>query len=239
MYAQRTFIAVALAASLAGTLGAASIKAPADEYFGPLKMSLLGLNNVFKDALVSAGSGTTDAVLMAKVDQAADSLRDWARKYPNDPQLGRSYFLGFEIYSKIRTLDAQQQAWHFLNIIVQRWPQSYFGRLARKDVDVGFTERYYAAAEPCPTPSPSPAPTASPSPTAAPTPTPTPSPPPHRGLLGAFPPVHKQTPSPSPSPTPSPTASPSPSPTPAPTPTPEPPHPGQVVIEILPAPCVK
>ena len=114
------------------------------------------MDNIFKDALVSAGTSTTEPQIVGRVGQAADALRDWARKYPSDPQLGRAFFLGFEIYSRIWTKDAQQQAWHFLNIIVQRWPNSYFGRLARNDIAVGYTAHYYSIAEPCPTPSPSP-----------------------------------------------------------------------------------
>jgi hypothetical protein len=34
--------------------------APADRYFGRLKMSYLGINNTFKDAAVAAGNFTTD-----------------------------------------------------------------------------------------------------------------------------------------------------------------------------------
>jgi hypothetical protein len=248
------FVAVALAASLAGILGAAapqqhrkppvrtrSIKAPADAYFGRLKMSLLGINNVFRDSIISAGASTTDTHLLGKVDQAADSLREWARKFPRDPQLGRSYLLGFQIYSRIWTKDSQQKAWVFLNTIVQRWPETYFGRLARKEIAVGFTEHYYADAEPCPTPSPSPTPTETPIPTPAQTPTPTPTltPVPRRGLFG-FTPSRRSTPTPTPTPSPSPSPSPTPTPEPTPTPisTPEPPHPGQALIVIVPAPCV-
>ena len=35
--------------------------APADEYFGRMKLSYLGMNNTFRDSAISSGDHTTDA----------------------------------------------------------------------------------------------------------------------------------------------------------------------------------
>ena len=148
LYARRVFVSLAIAASFAGTLGATaplrvvppprathSALAPADEYFGSLKLSFLGINNVLRDGAIRAGSSTTDARLIGGVDAAAEALQDWAHKYPRDPQLSRSYFLAFAMYRKVWTRDGQQRAWRFLNVIVQRWPSlTYFGKLARSEL---------------------------------------------------------------------------------------------------------
>jgi hypothetical protein len=252
---RRLFFSLALVASLAVTLGASApaprvpvsarptpyAKAPADEYFGRLKISMLGINNMLHDDSIRAGASTTDERLIHDVADATDALRDWARKYPRDPQLARSCYLAFAMYRKILTRDAQEQAWHFLNIVVQRWPSSYFGKLARNDIALGFTERYYAAPQPCPTPTLAPTPSPAPTPAVAPTPSPTPTAKPRHGLFASSATrTVKATPSPTPMPTPSPSPSPSPTPSPTPTPTPAPteaPRPGQPRIELIPAPC--
>ncbi|HXN09241.1 MAG TPA: hypothetical protein VN860_06230, partial [Candidatus Acidoferrales bacterium] len=67
--------------------------APADEYFGKMKLSFLGINNTFRDQAVRAGDHTVDGSVISRVELANDSLRDWRRKYPLDPQLARSLFL--------------------------------------------------------------------------------------------------------------------------------------------------
>jgi hypothetical protein len=206
--------------------------APADEYFGRLKMSYLGMNNTFRDSAISAGDHTTDARIVGKVALAEDALEDWARKYPRDPQLARTYFLALQIERKLWLKPNQDRAWVVLNRLGHDFPNTYFGKLARRALALGFTEHYYALPIPCATPSPSPSPSpsasdqetapASASPSHLPTtaPTATPAPGPLETALG-----HglraEVLPQPCvPAPTPSPTASPSPSPAPTDVPSP-------------------
>lgn len=206
--------------------------APADEYFGRLKMSYLGMNNTFRDSAISAGEHTTDGRIVGKVALAEDALEDWARKYPRDPQLARTYFLALQIERKLWLKPDQDRAWVVLNRLARDFAPTYFGKLAKRDLAVGFTEHYYALPVPCPTPTatPSAVPTASgdesavdaaatPAPSASPTVAPTASPAPgplettlSRGLHAEVLPqpcVPPPTPSPSPSPPPSPSPSPS------------------------------
>ncbi|MEA2785519.1 MAG: hypothetical protein QOF71_1623 [Candidatus Eremiobacteraeota bacterium] len=179
------------------------VSAPADEYFGKLKISFLGIDNTFRDASISAGDHTTDAAVINKVGFAEDALRDWERKYPHDPQLARSYYLGIAVEKKIWVQANQQQAWLYMNRIVQEFPNTYFGKLVKREMAIGFTEHYYSEPVPCPTPTPTATPTPAPTPTPVATPTVAP-----RGRA--------------PRATPKPVATPSPVPTPAATPTPEP-----------------
>ncbi|MBV8596690.1 MAG: hypothetical protein JOZ50_10645, partial [Candidatus Eremiobacteraeota bacterium] len=53
------------------------VSAPADEYFGKMKLSFLGIDNTFRDQSIRAGAHTTDQSVISKLDFAADSLRDW------------------------------------------------------------------------------------------------------------------------------------------------------------------
>lgn len=216
--------------------------APADEYFGRMKMSYLGMNNTFRDSAISSGEHTTDARIAAKVALAEDALEDWGRKYPRDPELARTYFLALQVERKLWMKPDQDRAWVVLNRLAHDFPATYFGKLARHDLAIGFTEHYYAPAVPCPTPAPTATPAASPSPdagtvsgypavTPSPSPTPspavTPSPGPvettlSRGLHAEVLPqpcVQPPTPSPSPAPSPSPSPSPTATPTNAPAPT--------------------
>ena len=178
--------------------------APADQYFGRMKMSYLGINNTFRDAAISAGDHTTDPSIVSKVAFADEALLDWARHFPHDPQLARTYFLGFQIDRKIWLKPNQERAWSDMNRLVQLFPTSYFGKLIKKDIAIGFTEHYYAEATPCATPTPEPTPSETP----VPLPTPAPA---GRGRSRA-------TPTPAPTATPAPTPTPSPEPTPVPTP---------------------
>ncbi|HEV2038399.1 MAG TPA: hypothetical protein VGQ96_07320 [Candidatus Eremiobacteraceae bacterium] len=221
--------------------------APADEYFGRMKLSFLGINNTFRDQSVRAGDHTIDSTVIGKADAAADALRDWERKYPRDPQLARSLFLGSLAYLKIWTVSGQQKAAAYLLELRNKFASTFFGKRARSSLQKGLTMHVVEAALPCtlmpnsvvPTPGPVPTANASynikvstipapcyqvtPAPTASapvPSASPTPSP---SGLQRPG-----QTPSPlpsasaSPMPSASASAAPSPSASPSPVPSPSP-----------------
>ena len=182
--------------------------APGDEYFGRMKLSYLGINNTFHDETIRAGDYTTDSAIINKVSFADEALEAWARKYPGDPQLARSYFLAIAMYKKIYMPDAQQKAWAYMHILTGRFGNTYFGRLEKADLARGFTEHYFANPQMCPTPLPSgvtvPA-------EVTPAATETPSPAPGQPNVDIITPPCVQ---PSPLPTEEPTEVPSPSPTP-------------------------
>lgn len=189
--------------------------APGDEYFGRLKMSYLGINNTFRDEAIRAGAYTTDPGIISKVAFADDALQAWARRYPRDPQLARSFYLGFMMYRKIWTAPSQQRAWQYANQVVRQFPGSFFAKTLRSALKVGFTEHYFASPVPCgalvsATPVPR-GQTPQPTPTPTPMPTPTPTPPPGQPKIEILP-VPCLTPTPTP--TPVPTATPTPTPTP-------------------------
>jgi hypothetical protein len=145
--------------------------APGDEYFGRMKISYLGIDNTYKDGAISAGAYTTDPRLIAKLDFATEALQRWAAKYPNDPQLPRSYFLGIQVLRKVYTQGEQQTTWQFIQVLVVKYRNTYFGKVMKASLAHGFTEHWFALAQLCPTPLPpgvmpetTPAATASPSP---------------------------------------------------------------------------
>jgi hypothetical protein len=148
--------------------------APGDEYFGKMKLSYLGINNTFHDESIRAGDYTTDSAIISKVGWADDALQAWAKKYPGDPQLARTYFLAIAVYKKVYTLDGQTKAWTYMHVLTAKFPASYFGKLTKADLAKGFTEHYFADPQMCATPMPSgvTAPPATPSATDTPSPKP-------------------------------------------------------------------
>jgi hypothetical protein len=126
--------------------------APGDEYFGPLKISYLGIDNTAHDVTIESGDYTTDSGLIARIRFADLALRDWERKYPHDPQLPRSYYLLIRALKKIYTQPAQQEAWTYMQHVIHAFPGTYFAKELLVDTKRGFTEHWFAAPEPCPTP---------------------------------------------------------------------------------------
>lgn len=206
------------------------VAAPGDEYFGRMKLSYLGINNTFHDDAIRAGDYTTNPGLISSVNFADEALHQWANRYPRDPQLPRTWFLAMRMYRKIFTQPAQQKAFEYMHLIAERFPDTFFGKLEKRDLKIGFTEHYFALPQACPSPLPIPtlppgghAPRSTPTPSATPQPTPSPtaSPTPASNTPAVIVlPVPCFTPQPTPSPTPVPTPAPSTPPTATPPPVP-------------------
>ncbi len=80
--------------------------APADEYFGKLKLSILGIRNTIKDQGLkvdidpNSASSTFNAIALTE-----DAIRDWEHKYPCDSWIPGSIFALEHYYTKIHTAD--------------------------------------------------------------------------------------------------------------------------------------
>ncbi len=124
--------------------------APADEYFGRMKMSYLGINNTFRDESIRAGDYTTDSGIINKVSFADEALQAWSAKYPGDPELARSYYLAVIMYKKIYTQPYQEKAWTYAHLLVAHFAATYFGKVEKAEIAHGFTEHYFANPQMCP-----------------------------------------------------------------------------------------
>jgi hypothetical protein len=85
-------LAVMLVACLAPAAQAAGMKdlAPADQYFGQLKMSVLGIRNELNTLEQRATSGDHNVAAMSgKLAMVDDAIRDWRAHYPHDTWLPR------------------------------------------------------------------------------------------------------------------------------------------------------
>jgi hypothetical protein len=85
--------------------------APADEYFGPLKLSILGIRNTIRDLGArydvnhDIGHQTfTSAQLTEK------AIHEWEHRYPRDGQVPKAIYLLQRLYTKVLTQESRDRA---------------------------------------------------------------------------------------------------------------------------------
>jgi hypothetical protein len=78
-------------------------KAPADEYFGLIKISILGVRNIIAETDARADNAADDVaqMLCRKLILAEDALRDWQAKYPDDNWVPKFGYAMLRVYEKI------------------------------------------------------------------------------------------------------------------------------------------
>jgi hypothetical protein len=130
-------------------IAAMKASAPADEYFGKMKLSFLGIDNTFRDQAIRAGDHTTNPTVAGPVMWAEDALRAWQKKYSHDPQLARTYYLAFLVDRKIWLPDFQQRATTYIILLKQQFATTYFGKQAKADLAKGMTMNFYAQPAAC------------------------------------------------------------------------------------------
>lgn len=107
--------------------------APADEYFGPLKMSVLGIRNQIHDLMIRyEPTWDTDKhlakAIMGTAVMTEASLHDWEQKYPSDNQLARSVYLLQHLYAKIQLDQSQEKAKFVAQWLVTRYGNTWYGK---------------------------------------------------------------------------------------------------------------
>ena len=135
------FFLIIFAAPFSGAVAVAKTQhvhvrvAPADEYFGRLKMSMLGIRNQLHDLTLrlqySPANG--DTVLGTAV-LVEDAMHDWEHKYPADPWLARSVYDLTTLYSHVRTTKGHARAAHALRWLLSRYGRTRYGALARAQI---------------------------------------------------------------------------------------------------------
>jgi len=108
LFTSATFSTAAVA--LPVPAAAAQKLAPADEYFGPLELSVLGIRNSLKDMatrLDADPAADTEATLR-RVALIESSVRDWETKYPADAWLPRTVLAIDRVYERIHSEDGRR-----------------------------------------------------------------------------------------------------------------------------------
>ncbi|MFN2461555.1 MAG: hypothetical protein ABR591_12865 [Candidatus Velthaea sp.] len=129
---------VAALVLLAGTGHAVSAQArgtlaPADQYFGRLKMSILGIRNSIKDLDLRADrqvAGDAEHVF-DKLVLVEDALHEWQSRYPRDPWIPKYAYSLAMVYNKLAIDDARVHMNDTMDWLMAQYPASEFAQLPR------------------------------------------------------------------------------------------------------------
>jgi hypothetical protein len=106
--------------------------APADEYFGRLKMSILGIQNQLRDlALRLKYSPAQGEAILGSAVWVEDAMHDWEHKYPADPWLPKSVFNLAALYANVHSAHGDTKTTRCLHWLLTRYPHTHYARLAR------------------------------------------------------------------------------------------------------------
>jgi hypothetical protein len=112
--------------------------APADEYFGRLKMSILGISNTIKDQTLRFDRRPEEMEgEMSTVGFAVDAIHDWEHKYPTDPWIAKSLFYIERFYNRIPTEQGRAQAKAIMVWLVHDYPESWYGKVGKRELSEG------------------------------------------------------------------------------------------------------
>jgi hypothetical protein len=145
------FLAAAVIAVPAVTLAATTAKhskpqvqavqvtiAPADEYFGPTKMSVLGIRNTIQDTQIRA-SGDPDhmtAHYWGALSLTNSALSDWATKYPHDTWIPRNAFLLSRLFDRMHTAEGDAAATACRQLLFKNFATTWYAREAQHDLEI-------------------------------------------------------------------------------------------------------
>jgi hypothetical protein len=131
---KRFLLALALACSFAAPAFAEPLSglAPADRYFGHLKMSILGVRNSIKDLGLRAETHPEDCEhIYDKAVLVEDALRDWHKHFPRDPWIPKYAYSLAQLYGKLETDDARVRMNDTLDWLIATFPESEYAQLPR------------------------------------------------------------------------------------------------------------
>jgi hypothetical protein len=109
--------------------------APADEYFGRLKMSILGIRNQLHDlALRLQFTPAKTEDVLGSAAMVEDAVHDWEHKYPADPWLPKSVFDLTSLYANVHTAHGHSNAARCLRWLLTRYGRTRYGEMARLQI---------------------------------------------------------------------------------------------------------
>jgi hypothetical protein len=105
--------------------------APADRYFGRMRMSILGIRNTLADAgtKLDVDQASRSAVFH-KVVLADEALHDWAAQYPRDPWIPRYIYALAQLYRRLPGDEARTFMNDTIGWLCESYPSSNEAHLA-------------------------------------------------------------------------------------------------------------
>ncbi len=106
--------------------------APADRYFGRLKMSILGRAQPAQGPLGAADAQPDEAEhVYDKAVLVEDALHDWQKHFPRDPWIPKYSYALAQLYGKVATDDARVRRNDTLDWLIATYPSSEYAQLPR------------------------------------------------------------------------------------------------------------
>jgi hypothetical protein len=126
--------------------------APADEYFGRLKLSILGVRNTLRDLGARADADPAHATsILGSAGLTEDAIHEWEKKYPRDTWVPTSILALERDYAKVDSDDARARTLATMTWLVHDYPTSAEGKLGKSELARGLV-----GVRPQPSPSPEP-----------------------------------------------------------------------------------
>ena len=131
----------------------ATASAPADEYFGPQKMSALGIRERI-DVLGRRyhARTATDGDLVHDAEIAQASLAVWSARYPHDPWLAPTTFHLEQLYAAIQSPEARAHATTLLHTLAGTYGATNYGHVSRLRLAQGWPALHAESAVVSPAP---------------------------------------------------------------------------------------
>jgi hypothetical protein len=141
-------LAFALPAAPVCAQGLSSL-APADEYFGHYRLSVLGIANSIRDSGKRIDEGNAGPTIDGPLMFATDAIRAWERQYPRDPWIARDLLAMLVVYLRVRTprgLDLARSTEAWLVADYPNAPEASEAQIVLADAtsDGGFRPSGYA-----------------------------------------------------------------------------------------------
>lgn len=109
--------------------------APADEYFGKLKLSILGIRNTIKDLGYKVDADPSKAMqIMNSVALTEDAMHDWEAKYPKDSWIPPAILSLERLLAKVDDDGARIHTKTVMAWLVKDYPQSAPGKIGKKEL---------------------------------------------------------------------------------------------------------
>ena len=108
--------------------------APADEYFGKLKLSILGIRNTIKDMGYKVDADPEHKMALNAIALTEDAMHDWEAKYPRDSWIPPAILSLERLYAKIDSDEARSHAKIAMTWLVKDYPITAPGKVGKKEL---------------------------------------------------------------------------------------------------------
>jgi hypothetical protein len=110
-------------------------EAPADEYFGPYRLSSLSIRNAISDMTIEGNSPLALPLQLDRIEAVRAALPEWAQAYPHDPWVpSATYkFAQFLIGKHVAAFDPSALA--FFSYLVWAYPHTWYATHAQTAID--------------------------------------------------------------------------------------------------------